>query len=305
MNAFTYVPLIFGQVEPVATPQTNNAADTTLDTVEGATDSVMTTFSEAFEPFVAMAPRALAALVIVVVGYLVARLLARLARSLGDTIGLQTAAERSGLAASMNDVGIQRSVPAIVGLIVFWLLMCVSIMASFKVLGLAAVSDAMQEVVNYIPNLLIATVVIVIGLLVANFIRGIVATSADRVGISYAEQLAAGCYYVLALMTFIAAFRQLGIEFALLEQLILIAFAALAIGFALAFGLGGRDVMGGILAGYYVRQRFQSGDHVRVGDMNGTVREVGPVATVVETEESGLMRRHSIPNTLVLREGVR
>ena len=123
----------------------------------------------------------------------------------------------------------------------------------------------MQEIVHYIPNLLVATVVIVVGLLVATFLRGVVATSADRVGLSYAEHLANGCYYVFALLTFIAAFNQLGVQFALLENLILIAFGAVAVGFGLAFGLGGRDVMAGILAGYYIRQRLHAGDHVTVG----------------------------------------
>lgn len=307
MNSLYTIGLLFGQAGAAGEnePATDGAVATGLQAVEGAKDSVLDTFADAFNPIIAMAPKALAAVVILVIGYAVAKLLGRLAATLCETIGLQTAAERSGLAASMSDVGIKRGVPAIIGLIVFWLLMCVSIMASFKVLGLAAVSDAMQEVVNYIPNLLIATVVIVIGLLVANFTRGIVATSGDRVGISYAEQLAGGCYYVLALMTFITAFQQLGIKFALLEQLILIAFGALAVGFALAFGLGGRDVMGGILSGYYVRQRFQAGDHVRLGEMEGTVREVGPVATVVETEEAGLMHRHSVPNSMMLKEAVR
>jgi small-conductance mechanosensitive channel len=147
--------------------------------------------------------------------------------------------------------------------------------------------------------------VIVIGLLVASFIRGVVATSADRVGITYAEHLANGCYYVLALLTFIAAFNQLGIQFALLEKLILIGAGALAVGFALSFGLGGRDVMAGILAGYYVRQRLESGDRVQVAGMQGTVREVGPVATIIETEEEGLLNRHSVPNTKMLNEAVR
>jgi small-conductance mechanosensitive channel len=91
----------------------------------------------------------------------------------------------------------------------------------------------------------------------------------------------------------------------LLENMILIAFGALAVGFALAFGLGGRDVIGGILAGYYVRQRLQAGDHVTVGNLEGTVREVGPVATVIETEEDNFINRRSIPNAKMLNEAVR
>ena len=86
---------------------------------------------------------------------------------------------------------------------------------------------------------------------------------------------------------------------------ILIVFAGLALGFGLALGLGGRDTMAGILAGYYVRQRLQAGDHVTVGNLEGTVREVGPVATIVETEEDGLLNRRSIPNNKMLNEAVR
>ncbi len=205
----------------------------------------------------------------------------------------------------MKQVGIQQNVSWILGQIVFWLLMCVFLTAAFNILGLQTVSAAMEQIVAYIPKLLVATVVVVVGLLVATFLRGVIATSADRVGLSYAEHLANGCYYVLALMTFIAAFDQLGIEFALLKQLILIAFGALAVGFGLAFGLGGRDVMAGILAGYYARQRFHAGDHIAVGNMEGTVREVGPVATIIETHEDGLLSRHSVPNTKVLNEAVR
>jgi small-conductance mechanosensitive channel len=145
----------------------------------------------------------------------------------------------------------------------------------------------------------------VVGLLAATFLRGVVATSADRVGLSYAEYLAAGCYWVLSLLTFIAAFNQLGIQFALLEKLILIGSAGLAAGFALAFGLGGRDVMAGILSGYYVRQRLQAGDTVSVAGFQGTVREVGPVATIIETRENGLVSRHSVPNSKMLQEAVR
>ncbi len=287
------------------TTVTSGAQGMAAETMGSSSQALRESFAEAFNPLIALAPKFLAAVVILVLGYVIARILARVTSALCETIGFQTAAERSGLADSMQQVGITRGVPAIVGLIVFWLLMCVAIMAGFKVLGLAAVSNAMQEVVNYIPSLLVATVVIVVGLLVASLLRGVIATSADRVGISYAPQLAAGCYYILALITFLAAASHLGLAVELLEQMVLIAFGALAIGFGLAFGLGGRDVMGGILAGYYIRQRFQAGDHVQLGELEGTVREVGPVATIVETDQDGLTHRRSVPNHIMLKDGVR
>ena len=282
-----------------------NAAETTRQTFETSREALVNSFTQAFDQIIALAPRVLAMLVVVVVGYVIARLVAQFIAKISEKIGLQNAAERSGLAESMRHMGIKRNVPSIFASIIFWLLMCVFFMAGANILGLDQVSVAMQKIVNYIPNLLVATVVVVVGFLVATFIRGVVATSADRVGISYAEHLANGCYYVLALLTLIAAFDQLQIKFELLNQLILIAFGATAVGFGLAFGLGGREVMAGILAGYYVRQRMSSGDYVQIGGLEGTVREVGPVATVIETHEGGLLNRHSVPNAKMLNEAVR
>ena len=225
----------------------------------------MDSFQKAYEQIIGIAPQIVAMVAVLVIGYVVAKFVAKTITTLAEKVGLQTAADRSGLADSMHHMGLQRNVPAIIGTIVFWMLMCVFLMAAFNILGLQTVSDAMQEIVHYIPKLLVATVLVVVGLLVASFLRGVVATSADRVGLSYAEHLANGCYYVFALLTFIAAFKQLGVQFDLLEQLILIAFGAVAVGFGLSFGLGGRDVMAGILAGYYIRQRLHAGDHVTVG----------------------------------------
>jgi Conserved TM helix/Mechanosensitive ion channel len=286
-----------------------SAATQTLDnlsqTVKEPVHALQNSFAEAWKQVADYAPRVVAMVVVLIVGYLVARLVAWIITQVCDKIGVQHAADSSGLAGSMQHMGIKRSVSAIVGTIVFWLMMCVFFMAAFEILNLPAVSAAMGAVALYIPKLLVATVVVVGGLLIASFLRGLVATSADRLGLSYAEYLAAGCYYVLAVLTFYTALTQLGMDLELFKSLILISFAGLAAGFGLAFGLGGRDVIGGILAGYYVRQRLQAGDHVTIGRLEGFVREVGPVATIIESDEDGLLNRHSIPNTRMLNEAIR
>jgi hypothetical protein len=284
---------------------TQPAADGVGGTFEKWNEVLQSSFNQAFHNVIQFAPRVVAMVVVLVVGYIAARMIGRIITLLCEKAGLQRAAEHSGLAQSMQHMGIKRNVPGVIGTIVFWLLLCVFLMAAFNILELPELSAAMGTVVHYIPKLLVATVVVVVGLLIASFLRGVVATSADRVGISYADRLAAGCYYVLAILTFYTALGQLGMELELLKDLILIAFGSLAVGFGLAFGLGGREVIGGILAGYYVRQRLQAGDHVSIGGMEGIVREVGPVSTVIETDEHGLLNRHSVPNAKMLNEAVR
>jgi hypothetical protein len=283
----------------------NQAAQPILETTKKSTEAVFSSFERAVNQIAELGPKIFGALIVLVIGYVVARLMARFITTLSEKLGLQRAAERSGLSDSMRHAGVERTIPQIVGVIVFWLLMCVFLVASFDILDLPGMTVAIEKVVAYIPKVLVATVLIVVGLLLSAFIRGVVATSADRVGITYSQQLANGCYYILAMMTFIGAFSQLDIKFDLLNYAILIAFGAVALAFGLSFGLGGREVMSGILCGYYLRQRFQAGDHVRVAGYEGTVRDVGPVATVIETDEDGLLNRRSIPNHLMLNEGVR
>lgn len=268
-------------------------------------EAVQNSFAKAFDQIALLGPKVLAMVVILVVGYFVAKVLDRAVTALCQSVGLQTGAERTGLVNSMKQVGITTTVPALVGRIVFWVTLCVFLTAAFNNLGLPEVSAAVDGLIAYVPKILIATVIVVVGLLVATFIRGVVATSADRVGVSYAEHLANGAYYILALMTFLAAAEKLDINFKLFEQLILLAFAGLALGFGLALGLGGKEVMGGILAGYYTRQRLQNGDHVSVGNLEGTVRDVGPTSTTIETYEDGMLNRHSVPNVKMVNEAIR
>jgi len=276
-----------------------------LSNVNTWNEAVQNSFIKAFDQIALLGPKVLAMVVILVIGYFVAKVLDRAVAALCHSVGLQTGAERAGLVDSMKQVGITSTVPALVGRVVFWVTLCVFLTAAFNNLGLPEVSAAVDGLIAYVPKILIATVIVVVGLLVATFIRGVVATSADRVGISYAEHLANGCYYVLALMTFLAAAEKLDINFKLFEQMILIAFSALALGFGLALGLGGKEVMGGILAGYYTRQRLHNGDRVVVGTLEGTVRDVGPTATTIETFEDGLLNRRSVPNVKMINEAVR
>ena len=285
--------------------QINGVGNTIVETSKESTTVLKESFVDFWKEIIQNAPNLIAAIIILVLGYVVARFVARAISLLCERIGLQRGAERSGLVQSMKQAGIERTVPQIMGMIVFWLLMCIFLMAGFKVMGLDAVSTAMEKVISFIPLLLVATLIVVVGLLIATLLRGVIATSADRMGLSYAQQLASAAYYGLILLTLLTVLRNLEIELELLNNLILIGAGAVGVGFALAFGFGGRDVVGGILAGYYVRQRMQPGDQVRFADMEGTVRDVGPVATIVETEEEGLIHRHSIPNTRMLNEAIR
>src|SRR5690606_17988147 len=108
------LPILWGQVDP-ATP-----AENLTETAVHSTSAVMHSFQHVASQFVLFAPKVLAALVVLIIGYLLARLLARAITTIAERLGLQRAAESGGLVQSMQQVGIDRTVPQIVGTIFFW-----------------------------------------------------------------------------------------------------------------------------------------------------------------------------------------
>ncbi len=259
------------------------------------------TLSGLHQSFVNYLPNLISFLLVLVIGSGITWVLAKVALLVCEKTGLQRAAEQSGLAESMRDAGIVRTLPQIVGQVVFWMLMTLTLMLAVKQLNIQDFDDTIKQILAFFPRLIVSLLILVLGLLLGKFLRGVIATGADRMGLNYAQSLAnvVYCAFVVVLLHQIS--NQLGLELKLFTDLILIVFGGLMLGLGLAVGLGGKDVISGILAGYYVRKRFQAGDRVSVGDIAGTVREVGPVSTVVDVPGA----QRIVPNTKMLHEAVR
>ena len=249
-------------------------------------------------------PKLLTALIILIAGYAVAKILSLLIISTSTKIGLQRIAQQIGLADSMKQAKIKRNLPEIVGLIVFWLILCITLMTCFNIFQLEPISSVLLSVVRFFPKIFIALAIIVIGTVIAKLLYELVATSAEQFKLSHSTWLATACYWTIILIVYLTALQQLNIQLLLAEQLILIVFCSLALGIAIAFGMGGKEAAGSLIAGYLVRQRFQTGDSVRVEDLEGIIREIGSTATLIETEEKGLLHRYRIANQKMLDQAI-
>jgi small-conductance mechanosensitive channel len=250
-------------------------------------------------------PKLVGCLLVLIVGTFISWVLSKLAHLVSEKLGLQNAAEQSGLAQSMRDVGITRNLPHILGQVIFYVGLVLTVMLGLKKLELNNFDTTITQILNFFPRLIIAMMILIFGLLFGKFLRGLIATGADRIGLNYAQTLANVVYGVYLIVLLHQVSTLIGLELSLLQYLIMIGFGGMMLGVGLAVGLGGKDVIAGILAGYYVRKRFQAGDQVTVGDITGVVREVGPVSTVIDVTTAGSTTQRILPNTKLLHEGVR
>ena len=219
----------------------------------GVTDwgeALFLSLSNALNAFLAAIPLVLAALLILIIGWVISNVLARIVREILERAGADRLfAEHGGQVYGTRSSAFQPSI--VTAEIVKWIVRFIFVIAASNALGFTQVSVLLNDVLLWIPNLLVAAVVLLIAPLIARFVRGVIEVGAGQMGFSNASLL--GRVAEIAIVTFavLVAINQLGIAEDLINILFIGLVAALALAFGLSFGLGGRDVAARITQDWY------------------------------------------------------
>ena len=147
------------------------------------------------------------------------------------------------------------------------------------------VLDALTGVAYYIPKIGIAILVLVLGLIAANFVRELITMTCASAGITHGNMVAQAVYVAVVLLIVVTAIDALGINTDLLNNTIVILLAGLIGGAALSFGLGSRSAVANLIAAHYLGSVIRVGMQVKIGENQGTVVAVTPISIVLETDE--------------------
>ena len=280
-----------------------------MENVSGTVDSInlwgttlLNAMTALWSKVAAFIPNLLAFFVILVIGYLVARLLASVMRRVLEAIHIDRFSQRVGVRSVLDGANIQAEVSTMLSRLVFWLLMLTFLVSATETLGLPRVSSTIDGFVQYLPKVLGAVFILLVGLFIAQFVRGIIVGGSESLGLESAGTLGAAAYGLLVIIVGTLAIGQLELETEILNQVIAIVLISLGGAAALAFGLGSKLVAGNILAGTYARELYREGDDLVIGDVRGTVTQVTAVKLEIRTEEGDLI---TVPNVEVINTTVR
>ena len=211
--------------------------------------------SHALALFVGAIPSIIGFLIILGVGWVVAALVARGASALLRRVRFNDMAHRSGLAGFVNSTGVDTDAIGFVALGAKWFIRLIALVVAFDALGLPAVSETLRQLVLWLPNLVVALVILVIGGLAANALHGVVRASAASAELDNANLLASIARGGVWTFAIVVAVNQIGIASELVTTLFTAVVAGFALAVGLAFGLGGRDTAGRIIDDLYLRFR--------------------------------------------------
>ena len=213
-------------------------------------DAIFVSLSNALNGFLTAIPLIVGALVILVIGWIISNVVARVVREVLARAGADRLfAEHGGDVYGAQSRRIKPSVVA--SEIVKWIIRFVFLVAAANVLGMPQVSLLLNQVLLWIPNLLIAAVILLVAPLIGRFLRGLIEVGAGNLGFTNAPLLGRVAELAVIAFAVLIAIDQIGIAADLLNILFMGVVGALALGFGLAFGLGGRDVAARITESWY------------------------------------------------------
>lgn len=192
-------------------------------------------------------PQLLAALLLLFVGWLFANLVRTGVTKLLDVLRFDHLAEKTGIEAFLKQGNLDVSLSRILARLAYWIVIFIVIVTVANSLGLHMVAELFNKVVLYIPNIIVAILVLVFGVLVARFINRLVFAYLNNMGVQGALTISTISEYAVIVFVVFVALEQLAIGTALLTAAFQIGFGAVGLAFALAFGLGGREWAAGVI----------------------------------------------------------
>ncbi len=222
-------------------------------------------------------PQLIGAIIILIVGYIIAKALQAIVGRVLEGIGFDRWMERGGIKQFFDRADTQHTPHSILGRLVFWFVFIIAITVAADALGIPQVSAVLGQLLAYIPNIIAAILILILAALLANFLSSIVR------GATGSGLLADIARYAIIVYAVFAALTQLGVAVELTAPTFLIVLGAVALAAAIAFGLGSREVAQDIIEKAYNRRDEVTGDSGQ-GTTAGSSEE-GPTARRLPRDE--------------------
>src|SRR5205823_7177005 len=204
-----------------------------------------------------------------VIGWLLASALAALVAGLLRTIRFNGLARRAGLVEFARGMGVQTDAAGLLADVAKWFVRLIVLVVAFDALGLPAVSQVLQQLLLWLPNLVVALVVLVIAGLAATALGNLVRGATAEAGLGSPDLLASIARVAVIAFGIVIAVNQIGIAKELVNTLFMATVGALALALGLAFGLGGRDTAAEVVRHWYTRGQQATPKMARAADAAG------------------------------------
>lgn len=244
-------------------------------------------------------PKLILILILLLIGWMVGKLIKRLVSKTLKLIKLDDAMDKLELSPMLSQIGI-KSTAKFIGNIAYWMIMLIVLLTVTEILNMAVLTNGVAAILAYIPQLLIALVIFLFGMFIANMIKNVVYNATNSIGLSGARVISNIVYYVLFIFIAITAINQTGVDTSIITSNVTMIFGAMLLAFAISYGIASRTIMSNMLSSFYKKDRYTIGMRIRVTDVEGTVSEVDSISITIDTGDKKVV----LPTKILMEEKV-
>ena len=235
--------------------------------------------------FASVIPNLLGAIAIFVIGLIVSRLTAKFLRRLLIKIGADRLAERLNSIEIVSKSSINIVPSVLLSKIVYYFLFFIFLVAATDVLNLAFISTLMGDILNYVPVVISALIMLVIGLLISDFMKNIVRTACESLAIPAAGLIANIGFYFLFLNVVMIALSQAKIDTGFIQDNLSIILGGIVLAFAIGYGFASRNIVANFLASFYNKGKIRIGDVIEMDGIKGEIITMDNATITVRAED--------------------
>ena len=246
-------------------------------------------FNKLIIDFMSVIPNLVKALIIFIVGYLIAKIVAKIIKRALKLIGVDKLGDKLNAIDLVQDNNIEIVPSTVFSKIFYYIILLLITVLATDVLQIEAVSKLMSDLVAYMPNVLVAIILLGIGLLVADAIKGVVQTACESFNIPSAKMIGNVVFFLILTVVLVSALSQLGIETNFMITVITIILGGIVLAFSLGYGLASKGTMSNFLASRQNDNKFKIGDTISIDGTKGVILDIDQSSVTLKTESSKII----------------
>jgi len=242
--------------------------------------------------FLGFVPNLVSAFIILLIGIFISKFIAKIIKTVLIKIKIDKLGESLQKIDFINKSNIEIKISAIISKFIFYFLVLIFLIISTDVLGMEIVSNLIVDIFNFIPNLLVAFLLLILGTLLANWLKQLVFTIAKSLGLPSASLISNLVFYFIFINVLISAMVQAKINIGFFSNNISLIIGGVVFAFALAYGLASKNIMANIISSFYYKSKYKIGDYIKIGETEGEIYERDNFSITLKYENKKII----IPN---------
>jgi hypothetical protein len=257
-----------------------------MNNLPNISEILLNTFNTLINQFVIFVPRVIGCFIIIAIGYLVAKGITIVIRKVLSSIGFDRIGDK------LNEIGLIKQLKTeirlsdIVGKVVYYFILLIFLTAATETLGVDAITSMVLSLVNFIPKLIAAAVMLQIGIMISDAIKGAVISTCKSFNIPSSKLIGNIAFVFFLVITFISALSQIGIETTLLESSFILVIGGVILSFSLGYGVASKDVLSNIISSFYSRKNYREGQVIKIDDIKGVITKIDNTTVTIVNDSS-------------------